>query len=714
MDITGYTASGPPNAPLGESPPSSPRACFGRQNLIEKIVGLAEGLTPTALIGVGGIGKTFIVLSVLHHSRIKERFGENRRFIRCDQFPASRANFLNRLSTVIGAGVENPEDLNPLRPFLSSREILIVIDNAESILDPRGPNGQEIYGVVEELSRINNICLVISSRITIIPPDCETLEIPTLSIESARDAFYSVYKYDGRSDSVDYILKQLDFHPLSVTLLATVAHQNKWDNNRLSLEWQQRRTGVLQTEHKSLASTIEISLTSPMFKELGPHAMAFLEVVAFFPQGINESNLKWLFPSIPNGPAILDKFCALSLTYRSGGFITMLAPLRDSLRPKDPKSSPLLCTTRDRYFNRLSVYLFPDKPAFGNAQWIKTEDMNVEHLLDVFTSVEAYSSAVWNASADFISHLYWHKRRHTLLGPKIEGLPDNLHLKPRCMLELSRLLGSVGNYTERKRLLAYTLTLERGRRNDCQVAESLMHLSDVNRLLALRKEGIRQAMEAWEIYKRLRLPAGEASCLNHLAYLLYEDHQLEAAEVAAHRAIKLLAAGERFLACISYRTLGNIHRSKGEVGLAIIQFNTALKIASPPQWHSELFWIHHSLAELYTLEGKFSCVFYCVEQAKVHALDSAYFQGRAIMLQAWAWYLQLKFEEATSEALRALGIMEELGASRGVEVCRSLLQEIERTSDLFRSIGREKGSWFSFSKLLRPSGLLGLGGSLRR
>jgi tetratricopeptide (TPR) repeat protein len=668
---------------VGEAPPPPPRACFGRDELVGRIVGLAEDLSPVALIGAGGIGKTSIALTVLHHDRIIEKFGGNRRFIRCDQFPASRANFLRRLSQVIGAGVENPENLIPLRPSLASKEMLIVLDNAESILDPQGGSGQEIYAVVEELSQFNNVCLCITSRLTIVPPDCETLDIPTLPMEAARDAFYRIYKYGGQSDSVNNILKQLDFHPLSVTLLATVAHQNKWDNNRLAREWKQRQTAVLQAGlNRSLAHTIELSLASPMFRELGPQARGILEVVAFFPQGIDENNLGWLFPDISNRSTTFDTFCVLSLTYRNNGFVTMLAPLRDYLRPKDPMSSPLLCATKDRYFIRMSVILDQNTPAFTESRWIMSEDVNTEHLVDIFTSIDANTHEVWEACGDFTRHLRFHKPRHTVLMQKIEGLPDDHRSKPECLFQLAQLFKAVGNHAEQKKLLKRTLEFARARGDDTQASRILRELSDANRMLGLYKEGIQHAGEAFEINQRLGTTMGQARCLIDLALLLRDDGQLDAAEEAGSRAIDLLPEkGQEWQVCHAHRLLGGVHRFKGERVKAIHHFEAALAIASPSNWYDQMCWIHYALAGLFLDEREFDSAHAHIGQAKSHAVNDPYNLGRAMESQARIWHAQGRGEEAKSEALCAFETYKKLGAVRDLERCGTLLQKIERAME---------------------------------
>ena len=662
----------------GESPPPAPRACFGRDRLIEGVIGFAENLTPIALIGAGGIGKTSAILTVLHHDRIKERFGENRRFIRCDQFPATLAHLLTRLSEAIGAGVQNPQDLACLSPFLSSGETLIVLDNAESILDPRGKEAAKIYAMVEELSQLETLCLCITSRISTIPPGCEIVNVPTLSMDAAQDAFYRIYKGE-RSPLINDILEELDFHPLSINLLATVAHQNQWDTNRLAREWNERRTGVLQTERKSLAAAIELSLTSPLFQHLGPDARALLEVVAFFPQGIDENNVNWLFSMISNRTDIFDKFCTLSLTHRSNGFITMLAPLRDYLSPKDSNPPPLLRATKERYLARLSVTIDPGAPDFGETRWIISEDINIEHLLDFFTTVDANSVDIWEACTNFMTHLVWHKHRLTILKPKVEGLPDDHISKPRCLFELSRLSDTVGRQAERKQLLTQALKLVRESGNDHYTAQILRHLSDTSRRMGFPQEGVQLAKEAVEIYERLGGTVELAWCLKYLALLLCSARQLDAAEETALRAVSLSAeGGNQYQLSDCHRVLGDIYRCKGDRTKAIHHYGAALEIAFTFNWRESLFWIHLELVVVFLDDGKFDYAQAHLEQARSYAAGTAYYIGRVMTQQAFVWYEQHRLEEARSEILRAADVFTKLGSAEDMYVCSAFLSDIEK------------------------------------
>ncbi len=648
--------------------------------MIEEIVGFANKLESIALIGAGGIGKTSIALTVLHDERIKNRFGDNRRFIRCDKFSASRTNFLAQLSNVIGAGIKNLDDLAPLKPHLSSKEIIIFLDNAESILDPQGIDAQGIYTTVKELSHFSNICLGITSRMSTVPPHCKRLEIPTLSMEAACDIFYGIYNCGGRSAIISDLVRRLDFHALSITLLATTASHHMWDYNRLVREWAAHRAQVLRTDYnESLAATIELSLASPTFQKLGSDARELLRVIAFFPQGIDENNFDWLFPAISYGEEVLDKFCSLSLTSRSSGFITMLAPIRDYLCPQDPKSYPPLCVIKDRYFTRLSVDIYPDKPVFAETQWIVSEDANVEHLLDVFTSIDDNSGEVWEACSHFMEHLHWHKPRLTVLGSKVEGLPDDHLFKPKCLLRLSELFERVANHMEEKRLLTHTLQLERQRGDDFRVAHTLDLLSGANRMVGCCEEGIQHAEEALGIYEQLGDRIGQANSLTTLAWVLFDDNQVDAAQDVASRAINLVPEqNKEFLVYLTHQILGIIYWSKGKTKKAVYHLETSLEIAYSVNRRDHLFGIHDCLARVFFDQGKFVEATAQVKQGKPHAADHSRDMAHAMLLQGRIWYKQRRLEDAKSEVLGALEIYEKFGVEGEEECCQYLLQKIER------------------------------------
>ena len=666
---------------------SEPVACFGRNELIREVVGLAVNLESIALTGSGGIGKTSIALTVLHHDQIRKRFGDDRWFICCDQFPPSRANFLAQLSKTIGARVKNPEDLTSLQPSLSSKAILIILDNAESILDPGGKNAQEIYSVVDELCQLKTICFLITSRTTAVPRQCKCPEIPTLSMKAACKIFYNTYGQSKReapedifNGVIDHFLRCLDFHPLSLVIFATAASNNKWNYSQMAGRWKTQWARVLRTDYdRNLAVALEILLTSSIFCELGPDARKLLEVAAFFPQGIDEENLDWLFPAISNSRKTFNTFCDLSLTYRSNGFITMLAPIRDYFTPRDPQSSPLLCATKDRYFSRLVADFDPHKLEFGDTQWIASEDMNVEHLLDIFIPIDSNRGDIWDTCIHFMRHLFWHKPRQIILRSHIEALPDDHHSKPKCLFALSQLFGQLGHYAEQTKLLVRTLDLERWWGDDLQVAQTLLCLSDVSRLLGFHVEGVRQAREALEIVKRINHTTGKMQCLIRLAWLLFDEKQLDAAEEVASHAMNLATEkGQEVLVCQLHRVLGKINQSKGEKEKAIHHFETALGIASPPHWHEELFWAHLSLAELFGNEDEFDDANTHINQAKPYAGNDEYRLGRVMDLQANFWCLELRLEDAKSEALGALENYEECGAVSAAGVCRDLLKMVER------------------------------------
>jgi len=171
---------------------------------------------------------------------------------------------------------------------------------------------------------------------------------------------------------------------------------------------------------------------------------------------------------------------------------------------------------------------------------------------------------------------------------------------------------------------------------------------------------------------------GQAWCLNGLARLFYKNKQLDAAEEAASRAINLLPEkDEHFEVCQCHRVLGDIYRSKGETEKAVDHLGVALGIACSFNWHDQLFWTCYSLAQLFSDQGMFDNAHAHIERAKSHAVNNAYYLGRAMHRQAYFWYKQGRLEQAKSGGLRAAGVFEKLGAALDLERCRELLQRID-------------------------------------
>ena len=119
---------------------------------------------------------------------------------------------------------------------------------------------------------------------------------------------------------------------------------------------------------------------------------------------------------------------------------------------------------------------------------------------------------------------------------------------------------------------------------------------------------------------------------------------------------------------------------------AVHHFEVATGIASSSSWYDQLFWIHLSMARLFSKEGRFDGAHTHIGHAKSHTINDAYLLARAMGLQAEFWRAQRRFEEAKSEVLGALDALEKLGATNDAEDARRLLQRVdEQMNELITS-----------------------------
>jgi len=245
----------------------------------------------------------------------------------CDNLINSLEASLERLSEAIRAN--RTSDVAQLRSHLeSSPPLILLLDGVDLILDPLAPEAEEICATIEEFGSYEHVCLVTTSRMH---PDIRgfhRVEIPTLSEDGARDTFYSLCNLE-RSPAVDDLIARLNFHPLSIKLLATAVRENDWDEPTLLKSWDDDQESGLKTNyHQSLKNAMESPFYSPTIQYLGTTARDALWAIAAFPCGIEECKLERVFPGIDGVGEVIDVLCKFSLIYRQDGSVKMLSPFR--------------------------------------------------------------------------------------------------------------------------------------------------------------------------------------------------------------------------------------------------------------------------------------------------------------------------------------------------------------------------------------------------
>ena len=307
--------------------PQAPINFFGCDVIVEDLLGYVERSESITLVGAGGIGKTAIALTLLHHSRILARFGHHRYFMRCHGLESSLDEFIGRLSDAVGA--RDLRDMAQLQShLLTSPRRILVVDGVECILDPLAPGTVGITSAIEELSRCQNLCLLLTSKMDVRIAGFRRVKVPKLSANGAQDVFYSRCRLE-RSAEVDNILEELDSHPLSIDLLASAASENNWGKATLLDAWDGGKASILKAHgRQSLEDNIKLTLSTPTIQVHEMAALETLRALATLPTGIKERALESTFPEIAGIGDATDVLCKFFLVYRQDGYVKMLSPFR--------------------------------------------------------------------------------------------------------------------------------------------------------------------------------------------------------------------------------------------------------------------------------------------------------------------------------------------------------------------------------------------------
>ena len=307
--------------------PQAPTKGSFREEFVNEVLDLTDQVASASLFGPVGVGKSFVAHILLHHSRTRTKFGTGCHVMRCDDLTGSLEGFLERLSDVINTG--RATNAVQLQSHLeSSPPLILLLDGVDLILDPLANEAEEISATIEELGSYPHVCLVTTSRMNPEIPGFHRIEVPSPSKDDARETFHGLCDLD-RSFAVDNLIAGLDFHPLSIDLLARSVRENGWDEQTLLKAWDDCQISMQKTNYyQGLKDAIELSFRCPTIQNLGTTARGVLETIAAFPSGIGERRLENTFPGITKAGAAIDVLCRFSLIYRQEGSVKMLSPFR--------------------------------------------------------------------------------------------------------------------------------------------------------------------------------------------------------------------------------------------------------------------------------------------------------------------------------------------------------------------------------------------------
>lgn len=264
-ELLAGSAAVPPRRLHAAPLPAPTTSLFGRDDLVQEVVGLVDDGRLVSLVGPGGVGKTRLLVEV---GRRLADADPSRAVVLCELATADEDSATNVVAAALGIDVRPGVALAvQVAGVVGADDVVLLADNCEHVL------GRVAVLVDDLLARCPNLRVVATSRERLRVGGEHVVTVPTLPVEAGSPA---VELFLARARAVDHrlapdaedlacieeIVRRLDGLPLAIELAAACLHTHDVRDVAAGLD---RRFSLLTTgartspRHESLAAAVEWS-----------------------------------------------------------------------------------------------------------------------------------------------------------------------------------------------------------------------------------------------------------------------------------------------------------------------------------------------------------------------------------------------------------------------------------------------------------------------
>lgn len=536
---------------------------------------------PTLVLGAPGIGKTNLVVAILHHRQVAEAFGPRRWFVRCEAATSAYA-VLVELARVLDLPLVGADPSGAVMAALGDAPGVLALDNAETPWEADTLATEELFA---QMAGVPGVALVASLRGVERPGGPawgSTVVLSPLPEPEARGLFLSIAGKHFDTAGLDAVLAEMGGVPLAIELLAHVA-EGEPDAASLGARWRAERVQLLEkgrADHRllSVGVSVEASWGGPL---MTVGAQRLLSMLGALPDGVAHCDLAPLMAGV--GAAGANVLRRRGLAFDESVRLRTYPPIRHHMAVAHPPTDEDLHQAAHHYA-RLAIDLgqrVGDRGGHDAAARLLAEMANLQAMLppslagpdptEALDAVHALTTLVRHGgvgSGGLFEDALAAARRVSDDGRTATALLD------RGDIAFAR-----SDHDGARAFFEDSLALYRREGDVVGEAKCIMRLGDIALRHSDRDGALRRFDEALVLFRRVGAEWGEANCITRLGNLALERSDYDGARARYEEALPLCRRADNYWGEANCtKGLGNIALARLNLDRAKARYEEALRL----------------------------------------------------------------------------------------------------------------------------------------